>query len=165
VVAVFNPSLLPVNRTRIALPKGNYSVSFFDQDLRAFVNMTNETAVIICDVDNSRSDENCWLHAYMKVRGHSITFLKIQRNDTHGLIQAIPRIENAPNGHIVINNNMQTVEYVSHNLTNGAIFRIQKDKYIDTYHLGFDLRYYNSYQGFNYTRGGAAVFRPDPGYS
>jgi hypothetical protein len=123
--------------------------------------LTNETATIICDVDNSRSDENCWLHTKTKIRGHSISFLMVQRNDTNGAIKVLPRIENAPNGAIEIKSNMQIMEFTTHNLINGAIFRIQKEKYMNTYHLGFDLRYYNSYQGFNHTRGGAAVFRPD----
>ncbi len=91
--------------------------------------------------------------------------MMIQRNDTHGNVKVLPRIENAPNGGVIIRNNIQSMEYVNYNSTNGAIFQIQKEEYRQTYNLGFELRYYNSYQGFNHTRGGAAVFRPEKPHS
>jgi hypothetical protein len=47
----------------------------------------------------------------------------------------------------------------------GAIFLIQKKPYMNAYHLGIDLRYYPSYQGFESTRSGAAVFRPATNHS
>ena len=112
VVAIFNPSLHAVNRTRIAVPKGKYIVKFFDQDAREFIPMSSSNATIICDVDNSRTDENCWLHAKVKVRGHSISFMMIQRNDDNGHIDVNPRMENAPNGALEITNNLQALEYV-----------------------------------------------------
>lgn len=41
-------------------------------------------------------------------------------------------------------------------------FTLQKlDTYSTTFHLAFDVRYYRAYQGFDGTRGGAKIFRPD----
>ena len=87
-------------------------MKIFDQDAREFVQMSSSNATIICDVDNSRTDENCWLHAKAKVRGHSISFMMIQRNDIHGHIDVTPRIESAPNGALEIRNNLQALEYI-----------------------------------------------------
>ena len=42
---------------------------------------------------------------------------------------------------------------------------LQKKKYIENYHFGFDLRYYQSYQGFEGSRSGAAIFRPASNHS
>jgi lysosomal alpha-mannosidase len=42
----------------------------------------------------------------------------------------------------------------------GAQFLILKKNYLDNYYFGFDLRYYPSYQGFQGSRSGAAIFKP-----
>lgn len=40
------------------------------------------------------------------------------------------------------------------------MFTVQKLNYMSAFHIGFDLRYYSSYQGFEGTRSGASMFRP-----
>ena len=45
------------------------------------------------------------------------------------------------------------------------MFKIYKRKYISTFNLTFELRYYPSYQGFEGTRSGATIFRPATNHS
>jgi len=41
------------------------------------------------------------------------------------------------------------------------MFYVVKKAYMDNFKLGFDLRYYKSYQGFSGSRSGAAIFKPE----
>ena len=63
-------------------------------------------------------------------------------------------------GIMKIENELQYMQYEEYKEEDGAIFVIQKKNYITNYHIGFDLRYYNSYSGFKGSRSGAAIFRP-----
>jgi hypothetical protein len=40
------------------------------------------------------------------------------------------------------------------------MFTLTKKFYLDFYKFSFDLRYYESYQGFEGSKSGASVFRP-----
>jgi len=52
------------------------------------------------------------------------------------------------------------LKYKEFRSEDGAVFSITKKLYISIYHIGFDLRYYPSYQGFEGSHSGASIFRP-----
>jgi len=52
------------------------------------------------------------------------------------------------------------MEYKGFDSELGQAFVITKKQYGASYNVGFDIRYYPAYQGFEGTRSGASVFRP-----
>ena len=76
---MLNPSLITVNRTKVAVPHANYTVSIFNRTSKTFepVNCS-----VLCDYDlKTGKEDNCWMHVNMSVSGHSLAFVMISRND------------------------------------------------------------------------------------
>ncbi|TNV84658.1 hypothetical protein FGO68_gene4646 [Halteria grandinella] len=156
-VAMMNPSLTQVNRTRIAVPHANFSVHVYNESSKEFV-LT--PSVVLCDPDHFGLDpkqENCWLHALQPIGGHAIQFMLVQRNtSSKGRADSYAHFGNTT----MIDNDHQEFQYKGFQQDIGAAFTLQKKRYMTTFHIAFDLRYYPSYQGFEGTRSGASIFRP-----
>ncbi len=60
-----------------------------------------------------------------------------------------------------IDNDHQHLNYEMFDDEEGAVFTLKKKIYMNFYKMSFDLRYYDSYQGFEGSRSGASVFRPN----
>lgn len=73
-VAIVNPSMVSVNRTKIAVPHPYFSVHIFNETTQDFE--LGESAAI-CETDT-----DCWLHAKHEVLGHSLNFMLVQKNDS-----------------------------------------------------------------------------------
>ncbi len=89
-----------------------------------------------------------------------IGWVRVIRNKT-GEVREIKPIQDLK----VIDNDYITLEYLSYSQDKGGLrFKITSgNKTIN--HLTLDILYYQSYQGFNHTAGGASVFRPKNGQS
>ena len=80
----------------------------------------------------------------------------IVKNDSAGN----ETIKYEANSTTTIYNNHQYLHYKGFDHSNGALFYLQKTQYMSSFSIGFDLRFYPSYQGFEGTSSGATVFRP-----
>ena len=144
-VAVYNPSMISLNRTKIAVPHNNFSVHLFNEVSQAF---ELGESTVLCD-----DDTNCWLYATHEVLGHSLNFMLVQKNNSATMADTQPFDS-------YIENDFQTLQYLGYDDAIGQAFLIQKKIYMTAFNIGFELRYYPAYQGFEGTRSGATVFRP-----
>lgn len=65
IVAVFNPSIRPVNHTKIAVPHGNLTVKVFNESSKQFELAPSN---VICDRMNNGIND-CWLYIRYRIDG------------------------------------------------------------------------------------------------
>jgi hypothetical protein len=116
VVAVINPSLIGVNRTKIAVPSANYSVSVYNQSTRTF---TPVEAAVLCDYHAKTGiEDNCWLHAKHRLEGNSLGFMLVTKNYSAN-IDAL-RYDHNASGNTFIENDLESLQYKSFDQEHGA---------------------------------------------
>lgn len=109
-----NPSLVTVNRTRIAVPHANFSVHVFNESAKEFQHVKS---VVLCELEI----DSCWLHTPQVIRGHSISFMLVQRNDSaNSTAKYFAHFGN----HTAIQSAFQRVSYAGFDPTHGAMFAI-----------------------------------------
>ena len=155
-MSVYNPSLIKLNVSAIAVPDGHFRVETFNTETKSF---EAANASVLCDYDEKAfqdGGDNCWLYVDYPLPGHSFGFILLYRNFTFDLkadVLTDPL-------HMRITSDLQNLRYKRFDANHGAMFTLEKQLYLQSYHLSLDLRYYPAYQGYSGTRSGAAIFRP-----
>jgi hypothetical protein len=150
-VAVFNPATHYINHTVVAVPHGNISVRVYNVENNTF---DEAVAGVVCD-NELDGTPNCQLYVRHTVFGNSIGFLQLRYNSTANITAT-----QLTDGKFKIENDIQYLQYQGEDENLGSTFLIQKKIYMDNFRFGIDLRYYPSYQGFQGSRSGAAIFKP-----
>jgi hypothetical protein len=135
VTAIFNPGTHLVNHTKLAVPHGNWTVEVFNAHTHKF---EKANATVLCDMEITEY-ESCWLYTENTVYGHEISFMQISYNASNDLKAKVPHKADK------IENNQQYLHFKGLDQEFGSLFVVQKKPYMNSYKLGFDLRYYQSY--------------------
>ena len=109
IVAVVNPSLVEVNRTKIAVPHANYSVSIYSKTSQAF---DPADGVVLCE-----GVDDCWLYTLTRIEANTIAFILITRNEP-------ANIEAAHHKDSRIQNSAQIMSFRGFDDENGAMFLV-----------------------------------------
>ena len=105
IVAVVNPSLRRVNRTRIAVPSANFTAAVYNESVRNFLPVE---AAVLCDYNQQTgAEDNCWLHVKHQLEGNSLGFMMVTRNDSAN----VDAVRMEVNGTNRIENDLQWVQY------------------------------------------------------
>jgi len=157
-IALYNPSLVTHRVVSLPIHDSLYDVSVFEpidghSVAKAFV---PAKAGVLCDYFNPHNSSACKLYVNYTVHGQHIGYLMLSRNTSRqGLL-----VQYQLKGASLISMPHGSLELLSIDPEDGAIFELTKKLYIGSFKFAFDLRYYLAYQGFEGSRAGASVFRP-----
>ena len=161
-VAVHNPANLPMKIASIAVPHGNLAVKRFDVTLGT---MVDASADVLCDMQEeelypSKQVNNCQLYIKHDLESNALGFLTVSYDPTADLTIPVSRNTNED---FTLESEDLILTYMADYINEGVFFKLTDKLSSESKMLGFDLRYWQSFQSENQQNSGVYIFRPQDG--
>ncbi len=157
IVAVHNPSTLPLEHARIALPHGHYDLHGFNLETAKFEAINGSALCEDVVLQNKATLQNCELYIRHTVNASTIGFISLSYNAKADLRAKMPNVTNTTV--IQIENDFEILTFVKSCPIYGEIFNLTKKAYNQTFTFAFDLRWWPSFEQDG-QKSGDYIFRP-----
>lgn len=157
-VGVHNPANLPMKVAKIAVPHGNLSVQVFDGK-----EMVSTDADVLCnaqlqELDSTKTVNNCQLYVKYEIKSYSLGLIMVSYDADADLAN-----KTSDQTEMKIESEDLILTYEPEFAGEGVFFAILDKQSGESKTLGFDVRYWQSYQNSNHQSSGVYIFKPDTG--
>ena len=145
-IAIQNPSSVSVSRARIAVPRGNYSVSAFNAAAQRWDAVKSELACYDDTSENGTYIDSCWLDIDHATAAYDMSLLSLQRHESAG--ESVPTSKSDGAG--IIETDNVAVEFVGASKEDSWILlNVTQKQYGKHEFLKFSLRSWDSQLNIN----------------
>jgi len=160
---VHNPANLPLKVANIAVPHGMLAVQRFDAELGM---MVDAEADVLCDVQEEElypttNVNNCQLYIKHEIESNGLGFITVRYDPEANL--TVNTLKAADATTMAIESADLKLSYLPDYTAEGVYFSLLDKVSGESKTLGFDMRYWQSFQSNNAQSSGVYIFRPKNG--